>query len=171
MDQKLKERLLGALIILSVSVFIVPNLFKQNNNTQNTLAKLVPDDWEEDSENKIDFEAKYSSNTNTLIKPQPVRLAVQPIENKASKSTRSWVIRMGVFSHSINAKSLSENLAAKGYRAYSKVEIIKDKKLTHVFVGPYKSEKEIKKIRDHLKNELKIQGLVLLIESPQGVVL
>src|SRR5579864_9566441 len=126
MDQKLKERLLGAVIILSVSVFVLPSLFKKNDNT---IAKRVSDFYEDDSDHKADLEdePKLQSQLQPQPRPrlqfkpqaQPSRVISQPelkaTQRQATQTTRVWVLRMGIFSHSTNAKSLIESLFSKGY--------------------------------------------------------
>lgn len=164
MDQKLKERLLGAVIILSVLIFFLPMLFKQNNGNNENLSRAT-----QSMENTAALEDQLKElelEKQQLIHPISAVPKVVP-KVVPKESGKTWVLRMGIFSNPNNAKLLVENLSAKGYQAYSQVDMSKGAKITRVFVGPKKSEFEIKEIRDQIKHDLKMQGIVLYIKYPE----
>jgi DedD protein len=157
MDQKLKERLLGAVIILSVMVFILPILFKQPAPVE-----VILEAPSEDEDNK---EAHKIPLTHKILTPSIPKISISnPSTPKTVKTARVWVLRMGIFTNKDNAKLLAEKLFSKGYRVYSNVDKRKGTTFTRIFVGPYQNEYEVKKLRDRLKKELNIEGLVLLVE-------
>lgn len=167
MDQKLKERLLGAGIILSVLVMVLPTLFKQNKApvvSSNTLGT-----FEDEADLNLEFEQKPRVR-KIIGKPQIVQVPTKPqkIVKAPTKPSSEWVLRMGVFTRQSNARSLIERLSAKGYPAFAKIDNTKEPKITRVLIGPYKNESEVKKIRDSLKKDLKIQGIVLLVDNPES---
>lgn len=181
MDQKLKERLLGAVIILSIMIIVLPILFKPGNEN---LSDLIQHNLLEDD--RLDAVVDLELENFVKQKPMPMvaapvlepvkTVAVKPapapvktLEAPASvKGVRTWVLRMGIFSNPKNAKLLVEKLSAKGYPAYSKVDTARGAAITRVFVGPRKTENEIKKIRDRLKKDLHLEGIVLFIKDPES---
>lgn len=177
MDQKLKERLLGAVIILSVLIVVLPILFKPNNENLSELYQEDPFD-EDRTPNPVVvaldnhlLKDKPSKNVMSISIPVPAPRIVEKIVSPVSKEIKVWVLRMGIFSDPQNAKSLVEKLTSQGYPAYSKVDTVKGAKMTRVFVGPSKYEHDIKKIRDHLKKDLHLEGMLLFIKDPElGVV-
>lgn len=159
MDQKLKERLLGAVIILSVLIFFLPMLFKQSNENKNELTQDVSDEANIEDTAVLENQLKeLELEKKRLIHPVPVL---------SKEVAKTWVLRMGVFSNPTNAKLLVTKLSAKGYQAYAQLDMSKGAKITRVFVGPKKSEFEIKQIRDQIKHDLKMQGIVLFMEYPE----
>lgn len=173
MDQKLKERLLGAVIILSVLIFFLPMLFKQN--TDNVNLSELNSELDEQMADRVALEAQLkelelekeyiTQSTPVSVEKSKVVKAPAVISNVITKEAKepgkTWVLRMGVFSNPNNAKLLEQNLSAKGYSSYSQVDMSKGAKITRVFVGPKKSESEIKKIQDQIKQDLKMQGIVM----------
>ena len=170
MDQKLKERLFGAVIILSVLIIVLPVLFKPP--PPDALGALYPEDslHEQKVQNSIAL-----ALDNHLLKEKPAKpvmpmsmpLVRKPIKPCTLVNGKAWVLRIGIFSHPQNAKSLVEKLHAKGYPAYAKCDTSKELSITRVFVGPKKTEADIKTIRADLKKELNIEGLVLFIKTPE----
>lgn len=170
MDQKLKERLFGAVIILSVLIVVLPILFKP---PPDRFSAFYPEDslHEEKVQNSIAL-----ALDNHLLKEKPSK-PLMPISNPLVRKSikpgarfsdeKAFVLRIGIFSNPQNAKSLVEKLHYKGYPAYSKVDISKGISITRVFVGPKKTQTDIKKMRDHLKKELNLEGIVLFIKTPE----
>ncbi len=165
MDQKLKERLLGAVIIVSVFIFFLPMLFKQNSVNLSELNSEVEAQIGvdrvvlEEQLKALELEKEYLTSAPTVVEKPKVPKAAVPI--LATESAKKWVLRMGVFSNPSNAKLLEENLSAKGYPSYSEMDTSKGAKIIRVFVGPKKSESEIKRIADQIKQDLKMQGMIM----------
>lgn len=165
MDQKLKERLLGAVIILSVLIFFLPMLFKQNSVNLSELNSEVDEQIAvnraalEEQLKELELEKEYLIQAPAPLEKPKVAKAMVPVIS--TESGKRWVLRMGVFSNPNNAKLLEQNLSAKGYASYSQIDTSKGAKITRVFVGPKKSESEIKRIADQIKQDLKMQGMVM----------
>jgi len=194
MDQKLKERLLGAIIILSVFVWCLPKLFTPPPDPKISDHKLK--DWKykglayktkeyavsEDkikalqTEETLDLEAKLkqfkkeiASKKDTKLQytqKQHPTLSPKPLDTNNIAPNNSWVLKLGVFSNPVNARALVKQLSAKGYKVYTQVDVIKGVKMTRVLIGPKKTELEINQIQSQIKRDFKIQGIALNITSP-----
>jgi DedD protein len=71
----------------------------------------------------------------------------------------AWVVQLGSFKKKINAERLTNNLRAKGYRAF--VFETKRNQQTRVYVGPEFKRVAAASLKSKLQNEFKIQGVVL----------
>lgn len=68
-----------------------------------------------------------------------------------------WVIQIGSFQNKTNALKLVNKVRAKGYPAFIQ-QIAAN---TRVYVGPESKQASARKLADHLKNELQLNGVVI----------
>lgn len=89
------------------------------------------------------------------LKPEP---RPEP-KQEAGSGGPAYVVQLGAFSNSADAKQQQDKLAANGIKSYT--EIVKTAKgeLTRVRVGPYSTREAAEKARDQLK-KLGLNGVV-----------
>ena len=131
MDQHLKHRLTGAIILVSVAVIFIPVILEGPDNECTPLSHSIPEARQLEYKAHLDVPApieapapvkptaaqKPAEPAKTAVpatkptpKPKPVKLA-QP----ATKSLSGWYVQVGSFSQEMNAGGLSKRLELSGY--------------------------------------------------------
>ena len=77
---------------------------------------------------------------------------------------QGWVVRLGSFSDSENARNLVTRLQDAGYKAYSRVMRSSQDPLTGVFVGPWLDRRQVSEYQQKLQEEFSLAGLVVRYE-------
>jgi len=77
---------------------------------------------------------------------------------------QGWVVRLGSFSDSENARNLVTRLQDAGYKAYSRVMRSSQESLTGVFVGPWLDRGQVNEYQQKLQEEFSLSGLVVRYE-------
>ena len=77
---------------------------------------------------------------------------------------QGWVVRLGSFSDSENARNLVTRLQDAGYKAYSRVMRSSQEALTGVFVGPWLDRGQVNEYQQKLQEEFSLVGLVVRYE-------
>lgn len=78
--------------------------------------------------------------------PQPAPVAAQQ-----AKAEEDFVVQLGAFSNSANAKALQKKLQENKFKAYTEVVKSAGSDRTRVRVGPYASREAAEKARDRMK--------------------
>jgi DedD protein len=150
MEQRLKERLFGAIIIISLFVIFIPMVFR------------TPDDG---SLIKEQGKAMPEIKTSDLAVPAPLADWQETVKqsHKPVISTKkaAWAIQLATFANRANADKLITQLQAKGYQAYLEVVPGHEQTLTWVMVGPHQSKQSALARQDELKAQFKMNGLVV----------
>ncbi len=92
-------------------------------------------------------------------KPLTRKQKSEPAVIKASG--KQWMIQVGTFADSGNAKRLSKMLMAQHYRVVLKPVSIKEGRAIRVRVGPYADKASAKMARDRIQQKMGIEGVVL----------
>ncbi len=163
MDRALKERVIGATVLVVVAVLIVPVFLDGSANDTEMVSEVVTLPGQNDQERttqtvtlKLDRTEPVPSSALANIpasKPEPARtqspaaakeLVVAPVtvaqEPPAAtqSSTGMWAVQLGSFSNQGNAERLAADLRKQGYAAFlSKLETGSGG-LHRVRIGPQK---------------------------------
>ena len=142
MNENLKKRIIGVMILLVAFIVIAPVIFKGSGYKDLKYSKI---------EDQKDIAFKYIDKAETLNKKDTSEIKKTDIffeekiikedmvlDSKKNFSNRkSWIIRVGSFSEKDNAKNLLKKLKLNKYQAYI-IKINKDNKNLYVVnVGPY----------------------------------
>ena len=149
MNENLKKRILGVIIIIIISIIILPMLFKGTGKPELKYSNI-------DSQNDIKFkyidevkklkkEKNEAQGQNNLsIEEEKKILDAKNIKEDSSK--KNWVIRVGTFSKKNNALSFIKKLEHIKHQSYI-MKINKEKSILYaVNIGPFFSSKEVKKV-------------------------
>jgi DedD protein len=95
--------------------------------------------------------------------------AAKPAETKSevTKPKEGYVVRLGAFADSANARKRLADLKAKGVKAYAETVKTPGGEKTRVRAGPYGTQAEAEKVRDKLKTA-KIDGDVVNLATEAG---
>lgn len=169
-----RQRLIGFLLLASVAAIFLPMVLDGEGYRQRQLDTDIPPvpkapDW-------VDLKPKNKPHPPSIEvaepRPQPAATAVaEPLaEPEPGLSVRreepvldtqgvtvAWTLQLASFKDRDNADKLKQRLLKAGYKAY----IRQKQDLSKVFVGPDLQRVEMEKLRDRLKKEFKLDGLVL----------
>ncbi|MFT4562285.1 MAG: DedD protein [Gammaproteobacteria bacterium] len=183
MDPQLKQRVVGAAVLVALFVVFVPVFLDQSDDEQiDTLStfedfdspqgfnsKVVPIDDETmdkiehamnaNSDQLIDsgaIESPNSSDTGVLLEPQS---AANPMAPRTGVT--AWVVQLGSFEREDNAKALAVRLKKKKYTAFIEQFQDNSKLAYRVRVGPELNQSAAEQIRGELAKQLDLQGIVM----------
>lgn len=185
MDDRLKQRLAGAAVLVSLAVIFVPMLLDgAREPTAGAAASAIPQRPQQN------FAAPVIPLDPGLPPPQPMHApeggsapggeAPAPSEAKLAavhedavttggpasarvepKASGGWAVQLGSFAKAENADSLREQLRAKGYTVLLESVQSDDGPMTRVYVGPQAKREAAEQVRERLRGEVKLKGLVV----------
>ena len=163
MDQKLKERLIGVIVLVSLAVIFIPlfltepvNLVledKKNSSSSEDsefVSKLKPVD---EANQDLDIKnVEYGTVTEQI--PETVTLR----ENEVGQM--NWIVQIGSFSNKENAEKLNLKAKSAGFRSFIN-PIMQNNRIMHqVCLGPEYDEVDANKLREEIKDKMKLDGIV-----------
>ncbi len=178
MDPQLKQRVVGAAVLVAIGVVFIP-IFLDETDRENGLpiAPGIGSEPPEDFNSRVvplgdtmmeQVERAMGATPQELTEPQDwsdgsPRIAVPLAEVTATPRTgvTAWVIQVGSFESEENAKALVEKLRKGGYTAF--IEHLRDdtKFAYRVRVGPELTKVTADKIRDELAKDIDLDGIVM----------
>ena len=197
MDEGLKQRIIGAVVLVVAAVVFLPMLLSGQDETvevvvdvpeapvlnQQPIAPAEPvvlpaapqvptiptpqSAAEQRAQEQVEAEAAEASEPEA--NPEVVEATPEPAPvEEAPKATGDWVIQLGSFSSNSNAEGLSETLRSQGYNSYTYSVTIQGKPITRVYVGPLASRDAANRVRDELASKRGSKGLVVAYDKDSG---
>ncbi len=184
LELKLKQRLVGAVVLLASAALLVPLLFTgQSQFDRNLFGSNIPDkpdfgfDGDISPEDKQLRPPRRERQAFTLIDEAKTRKvpASTPLSqgelftkdkgegsDKEVKSpvASQWVVQVGSFAKRDNAMELRQQLADRGYSAFVKSFQSEQDALFRVYLGPEINKEKAQGVQEKLATELQLQGLV-----------
>jgi len=160
----LKERLLGALVLIALAVIFVPFLLEEKRPAAPISDKIITPEPPAPIKSvvKKPVAPELPPSLNEQQKQQVVvnnnKLVNSGLTLDPEGGVDAWAIQVASFGDSTNAKRLLSELEKNQYHAYWR----KINGMAVVFVGPYISQKEGREVQDKL---LQQQGLKTLLTS------
>lgn len=194
MDDKLKQRLIGALVLIIAAVVFLPMLLSGQDETVSVEVE-VPEQPEMTSEPiaspapiELPAQEPVAEIPEAEVIPMPVveeeiaetevseaPAAVPPPEPAApsapatpATSQGDWVIQLGSFSATANAEGFKQKLVELGYNAYTVTAQADGKNITRVYVGPLLDREGANRVRDELSRRHDAQGFVVAYDTASG---
>jgi len=187
-DDGLKQRLVGAVVLAALAVIFLPSLFDQDNRRRvSTTSKIPPvklvvpatfkapirvegispavspDEMyqlvDEPEKAKPELDAKPKSATSKPVsKPVP-----KPSLNQQGVP-KAWVVQVASFKTESRAKVLRDKLIAQNYKAYIRSLNTSKGPVSRVLVGPKIDQREAQKVKAQLDQALKVDTLIKRFE-------
>lgn len=180
-DGGLKQRLVGAVVLVILGVIVIPMLLGGEGHSPLTKSNIPPPPASEFSSKIIPLEDVPPTGS---LNPVPTELApvveppapAQPVAPKAPAqalplpeshvdktpaAATGWVVRLGSFANEQNAHALRDQLRSKGYRPLVDKITANGATLLRVSVGPEPDRKRAEAVRDKLLQETKLKGAVV----------
>jgi len=189
MNQALKQRLVGAVVLVALAVIFLPALFNGGRPKQLDTLKDVPPMpvvtslvvqeptrpkgiAQDSAVPASEMYAMEPKPTNAIEKIHQVTQSVvssgQPSNNKKG-IPNAWVLQVGVFSEATKAEALKKSLQAKGYRAFTRTIVhdktsLKKESITRVLIGPEVEQAKITKMKLTVDKDFAVKSIVVKFE-------
>ncbi len=189
MDQRLKQRLVGAAVLVGSAVVFIPMLFDNSklpkplvpggnippHPQQEFSSKIVPLDETVLTDERLDSLARDVDQQVREVQHPPDKEpdaatqnpAVRPAgDAEAARPTvregvSAWVVQLGSFRSEKNALALEEKLRAKSYAAFVETIYTDDGKSFRVRIGPELLHADAEKLQKKLAKTMKLKGIVV----------
>jgi len=191
LTQSIKQRVVGALVLLAIALIFLPVIFDGQGSYQQNLQSRIPEpppipDVPDTTPTRptivADTDAIKIPPTNVAGADTSVSAANDKLdavdtptvdtETTPSESPsldaeglpRGWSVRLASFSSVENASRLVSRLQDDGYKAYSREIQSSQGALTAVFVGPGVRQERIQQLRLQLQDVYELAGIVVPFE-------
>lgn len=196
MDERLKQRIIGAVVLIVAAVVFLPMLLSGQDETvqvevevpeaplldREPIAPVEPAELppaptvaampETLEPAPAPVEPGATPEPAPVVEPAPepetVTAAPEPAPEPAPAATGDWVIQLGSFSSAANAEGLSQTLRTQGYNAYTHAVTVQGNAITRVYVGPLASREAANRLRDELERKRGNKGLVVAYDASSG---
>lgn len=183
MEQQLKQRLVGAIVLVSLAVIFIPVILEGPDDEWSPRDHTIPEPP------RVDFRAamelplpdsqpdeaatgtagteqpNLESDTATApAEEQPEKPQVKPVEQPApdaGKLEPGWYAQVGSFSQSANAEGLREGINKAGFSAHLQQVASAKGTSYRVLVGPESSRALSEQLLDKLGKTLNSTGIVI----------
>lgn len=182
MDDGLKQRLIGAVILLGIGVLFIPALFEPANQRQIDLAPQVPAApdiqplvLQKPESNQNIGMPKSSAEMYRLIpsaqedEPDSDSRNAESVDDKPvvldeQGVPKAWVVQVSSYTSEQTAEAFLAKLRKAGYRAFSKTLETSKGRVTRVYVGPKIKKKLAKQLQRELDKKYGLQTLLVRFE-------
>lgn len=191
LDKGLKQRMVGALVLLALAVIFLPMLLSREDESQRVQVdapampvapempdielqpvvvpepQLLPDEpVEADAVQPLESIETAAVETPAVapIQAAPVAPPATPSKLDANSLPISWSVQLASLSSGDGAQKLQKTLRTQGYNAY----IRSVDGMNRVFVGPLIERAEADRLRDQLNRQHKLNGFVVRFQPEAG---
>jgi len=163
MDDGVKQRLIGAVVLVALMVIFLPMLFSSGDLEPAEVLVDIPEKPPiptfEISEPVKPSEQRQAEKAQP--KPQQTLQELVDKEVDENKLPVSWALQVASFKERDNAEKLRDKLRKAGYKAYIKYRLDVEPKMIRVLVGPVLKRSEIDKIKAAITRHQKLEGVVV----------
>ena len=172
MDQQLKERLIGIIVLVLFAVIFIPMFFTGTNDSilKNKENVSISKESEFISKLKPMTDTATDSNTENIELAPVVEESLAPVVEEIpfnqemlktdAVGQMNWVVQVGSFSSKDNAEKLNQKVKKAGFRSFVN-PITQNNRIMHqVCLGPEYDETDAKNLLKEIKNKMKLDGIV-----------
>ena len=192
LDSGVKQRIVGALVLMALAVIVLPILFSRPNEPRQTQvtappmpamqdlsvsesAPVVVPDPEPVPDLSVEADAASAESepaAEPVAVPTPAGGALAGVPPANAQAQRldannlpvSWSIQLASLSNRASAVELQQKLRSQGYNAYVRTF----DGMNRVFVGPLTERAEADRLRDQLKRKQGFDGFIVRFEPEKG---
>lgn len=187
MDEGLKQRIIGALVLVVAAVIFLPMLLSGQDETEQVqvdvpeppvldereIAAAVPPSLPEPAPVPEIPQSAGQPADEPVATPLPDTASIEPVPvvtepaapvaepEPAPATSGGWVIQQASFSSVENAEGFRKTLGGQGYNAYTRSAQTDGKTIVRVYVGPLESREAAARVRDELQRRHQNKGLIL----------
>ena len=181
-DRKAKQRLVGAIVIVSLAVIFIPMLLNTEDNVNPLLlGSNIPEEPDHSVEiipltppqprpekHPITVIPVDEQSAPTKVEPEAPKDEQAVAQNEApvksggvDEALSGWVVQIGSFARKQNALELRDKARAHGFAAFVEAYSTGSGQRYRVRIGPEISQDNATQLKDSIKKKLDIDGLVL----------
>jgi DedD protein len=185
MDKKLKQRLVGAVVLISLAVIFIPIILEGPDDEWTPRVQEIPVppqiEYQAEVELPVPDEQPAPAPVTTIpatapapeaqdavVPPppaaQPAPTRQEPVAEQPPAAAKapagSWFIQVGSFSQQPNASGLRDRLKKTGYNSRLQETAAGNGKVWRVLVGPFETRAAAEKQRDRITSQHHMKGLV-----------
>ncbi len=185
LDKGLKQRMVGALVLVALAVIFLPMLFSRPDEQRQVVVdapvmpsmpampeqSVVPVEVPEPEPIPEPPQSPQAEAELAAVPAEPVVAAppqaesAKPVSHLDANSLPvSWSVQLASLSSRERAIELQQRLRAQGYNAY--VRSVDG--MNRVFVGPVIERAEANRLRDQLNRQQKLNGFIVRFQPEQG---
>lgn len=170
MDQKLKQRLTGAVILTSLAIVLLPLLLDGTPEERQRIAKEIPTppsvELKDISVQDVHAQMEQMERASEARLPKEVVDQTDYQESSdfildQNKLPVTWSLQLASFENEENATRLRGMLRDKNYRSYILHARTNEGELYRVFVGPSSSKDTLSKMGEEIEAELNLRGRIV----------
>ena len=168
MDDGLKQRLVGAVVLTAAAVLFLPVLFdREVRRPVDTSSQIPP------APGLVPLETREPVRPQGIVAAKEPQQMFQPDAGAPVDETPApkrldpqgipvaWVVQVASFSSEKRARELRERLIADGYKAYTRAVTTTKGPAIRVFVGPKIDKQSAWTVKQELDKALDVETLVL----------
>lgn len=178
MDQRLKQRLVGATVLVVLAVVFLPMLLDETGlPPEEDVAGMPPrpEPLEQDARAPLlppePFDAGPPLPAGSAAPGEPAAEGEAPADGTVAPDPQTsvppaaggsaWAVQLGSFASAANAQSLVDRLRGAGFRAFV-TEVRQDgQSAFKVRVGPEVLRSQAERVRERLAQEQKLEGMLV----------
>ncbi len=171
MDDGLKQRLIGAFVLLALGVIFIPVLFDRDRiepvdkKTQIPVAPYIePVVIEELTPPEVENPAIPPEQMYVPDEDAPVAETPEAPSVDDDGVPNSWVIQVASFRFEKHAEGLRDKLIADGYPAYVRTITIDKGKMTRLYVGPKIDKGVLLRQKKEIETKHNVSAILLKFE-------
>lgn len=179
MQIPLKQRLVGAAVLVALSVIFLPMIFDgAGRRVDEPPGPMIPPeptfergieipsaslstDRETSSPMQAPLAARNEATVSALPVPDESRSIPGPAEAEPRPAALAWVVQIGSFGEEANAVAERDRLRAAGYSAFVEPYSVDGREYFRVKVGPEPRRQEAEALAARLAEQEKIKGIVV----------
>ncbi len=168
MEQPLKQRMIGATIIIALAVIFVPMLIGQKPTDPEAISIEIPEPPAEielgitplpELSNNGLAEVKINKDKSVVITKPSIP---KPPKKAPVKALTSWVVQVGSFSDQKNADALATTLKKAGFTAFVDPGTSNKTEIYRVRIGPELSKEKADKLAVVVKEKQKLTKAIVV---------
>ncbi|MBC6906914.1 succinate dehydrogenase [Saccharophagus sp. K07] len=169
LDDGLKQRVVGALVLLALAVIFLPVLFDRDPIAPVDRTSQIPPSPQvvtiEVGQPTIPREIPTAPEPELMYVPEETAAEEEPRPEPpgllADGTPKSWVLQVASFRQREHAIALRDKLLAKDYPAYVRDIPQREGSIVRVYVGPKLDKQSLLKVQDAIEREFTLKALVL----------
>lgn len=182
MNIQIRQRLVGALVLLSLVFLIIPVVLDGDGRIPEKITQIPPKPKRPDLSHiraaepaqdqlkplptaaEVDLEPAAESHAEVSTPPEEASepAAEVAVESTDDNASRAWSVQVGSFRDSGKAAELRDKLRAEGFASYTNEVLISDGSLfTQVLVGPEPEMEAARARQSEIRARIGEQGLVV----------
>lgn len=154
MEIELKQRILGAVVLVALGVIFIPALLDGSGYRSRETRSI-----------EIPLPPKFPPLSQTTLEPvatpvdEKIEVVVKQQKQPSAAPVQAWALQVGTFSSKENAESYAKGLQKDGH-AYVDDSLVDGKKVYRVRIGPELDRERLEKLKDKLIAERKIKAFI-----------